>query len=102
MLLIGFWTCLTVWLTTLTCVRNCAALALIVTLSTLAFRHEIIAWIMCVLFVCNCGSNYIVYDLASPQTYYREYQLYIYLSVKVICRLTCSGNACDSIEIRVL
>jgi hypothetical protein len=82
--LVAFWSVLTVWLTTFICLRNCAILATVVTLSTRLLKHEIVAWILCVAFVCNCGSSWLVYQLSEPATYYREYQLYIYLAVKVL------------------
>ncbi|KAI6217035.1 MBOAT family protein [Aphelenchoides fujianensis] len=82
-LLVGFWLLLTTWLTTPTCVLNCLLLCLVVTAATQLFKSELVAWALCVLFVCNCGASWIHYD-NEPQTYYREYQLYIYLSVKVL------------------
>lgn len=56
---------------------------MVVTLCTLTYKREIVAWITCIVFVCSCGSAYIEYKLDEPQTYYREYQLYVYLAVKV-------------------
>ncbi|KAI6214417.1 MBOAT family protein [Aphelenchoides besseyi] len=82
LMLIIFWLGLNTWLTSSICIINCLLLCIVVTALTRLLKTELVAWILCVVFVCCCSSSWIKYDQSDEQTYYREYQLYIYLSVK--------------------
>ncbi|KAI6187462.1 Protein-cysteine N-palmitoyltransferase HHAT [Aphelenchoides besseyi] len=81
LMLIIFWLGLNTWLTSSICIINCLLLCIVVTALTRLLKTELVAWILCVVFVCSCSSSWIKYDQSDEQTYYREYQLYIYLSV---------------------
>ncbi|CAD5221141.1 unnamed protein product [Bursaphelenchus okinawaensis] len=65
------------------CFWICLTLAVITTLIVGYCRNELMAWVICVVFVLNSGPQYIPYSM-DPGVYYREYQMYVYTAVKIL------------------
>lgn len=81
-ILICLWLISAIYLTSSACVLIIALFSILV--SSLAYysRSQLIAWILCILFVLK--ANCYAYFSSSGQVYYREFNFYLYSAVKVL------------------